>query len=249
MLSENTKRIIGKTREYFKESNAKGLVFGLSGGLDSATAAYLLKEAVGKENITALLMPDTKITSKESLDDSIQVAEALGINYYIVTLDKSIDSFKELPWKQNAVAEANLKARLRMLLLYNYANSNNCFVAGTSNRTECLLGYFTKYGDGAADFLLLAGVLKTELKQVAEELGVPKHIISKKPSAELWQGQTDEEELGIDYETADLIIKEHIDKEITKEELIEKGISEKNIELVVNRIENNKHKNNMPEVF
>jgi NAD+ synthase len=204
---------------------------------------------VGKERLTALFMPEEGVTGQGSREDALSVARSLGIRHHVVPINGMMRGLEKLPWKQKRVAEANSKARLRMAILYNYANSKNFLVAGSSNRTELTLGYFTKYGDGAADFLPLGSLLKTEVREIAYELGVPEKIISKEPSAELWKGQTDEKEIGVDYVTADRIIKEYFDKKKSRAEVLKTGISAADFERVAGLAEKNIHKNRLPEVI
>lgn len=242
-------RIVLGIRQFFENSGSGGVVFGLSGGLDSAATAYLLKEALGPEKITALVMPEKGITKKQNIADAIFVANKLGIKNYLVWINPLLKAFEKMPWKQSSSAKANIKARARMAILYNYANSSNFLVAGTSNKTELLLGYFTKYGDGAADFLPIASLFKGEVRELAGELGVPKKIIDKTPSAELWKGQTDEKEIGLSYEKIDLILKTLIDEKRAKIEIVSIGILPEEFEIVAGKIKSGRHKREMPRTI
>ncbi|MCX8158396.1 MAG: NAD+ synthase [Candidatus Diapherotrites archaeon] len=223
------KTIIKKIRALFAKTKAKGVVLGISGGLDSTVTAYLLVEALGRKKVVALIMPEKNVTSTENIKDAKNIAKKLGIKYYTIYINRLTKLFSNLPWKQTKIAKANLKARLRMVILYNFANSNNCLVAGTSNKSELLLGYFTKYGDGASDFLPIGRLLKTEVKKMAEMMQIPERIIRKKPTAELWKGQTDEKELGFSYEEIDkAIIKINSNKKLSLKEKKIRDIIEKN---------------------
>ena len=186
-----------------KEAGAKGVVVGLSGGIDSSLVAVLSKRAVG-DNLLGLIMPC------HSVPTDIEHAEILARKFSITT--KRIDlapvndfMVKVLP-EGNRMARANLRPRLRMMTLYYLANSLGYLVAGTDNKTESFTGYFTKYGDGGVDILPISHLLKRQVRAMAGELGVPEEIITKPPSAGLWEGQTDEGEMGITYEELDTII-------------------------------------------
>jgi len=143
--------IIG-IEDYFKKHNIKKAVIGLSGGIDSALSAKLVADALGKGNIHALLMPLKGLSSKKNVDDAVDVCKWIGIEYNIVHINEFLKEFNELKWKQNKLAKMNTASRVRAVLLYNYANTHDALVVGTSNKTEIILGYFTKYGDGAVDF-------------------------------------------------------------------------------------------------
>ncbi|MHA1230681.1 MAG: NAD+ synthase [Candidatus Helarchaeota archaeon] len=189
-------RIVDFIKEIIDNSKAKGIVIGLSGGIDSATTAALCTKAIGKDKMLALIMPCHSL--EEDINDAKLVAEHLNIKYIIVNLDKTFDTFisalspDRVP---NKMAQANLKPRLRMCSLYYYANELNYLVAGTGNKSEDDIGYFTKYGDGGVDFLPIQHLYKNEVRKIAKLLGIPDKIINRKPSAGLWKGQTDEDEL------------------------------------------------------
>ncbi len=200
LLSEG---IVEWIKDIVRSSGAGGIVIGLSGGIDSAVAAALCKKAVG-EKILALVIPCH--SEPCALSDSERVTGAFGIKTEKVDLTAVYDLLVSVLPSSNKFANANLKPRLRMTVLYHYAKMLNCLVAGTGNRTEIEIGYFTKYGDGAADFMPLAGLLKRDVRSLACELGVPEEIINKPPTADLWKGQTDEGEIGISYEELDDII-------------------------------------------
>ena len=203
-----------------QEAGAKGAVFGLSGGIDSACVAVLCKKAFG-DSILGITMPC------ESHCDDEKYVKLLVNKFKIKTEDVCLDNvYKEfagiLP-EGNDLSWANIKPRLRMITLYYYANNLNYLVIGTGNKSELCVGYFTKYGDGGVDLLPLADLYKAEVKELAGELTIPNEIIERPPTAGLWHGQTDEEELGITYEeldtTLDLIDKRQEDKVGNKKNL------------------------------
>ena len=200
--------IAGWIRERTQEAGARGIVVGLSGGLDSAVVLALSRMAVG-EHVLAVIMPCQSVG-----DDALHAAEAaqaFDVRTTTVELDGPYEQLLALLPEGAAMASANLKARPRMATLYYHANSLNCLVAGTGNRSELAVGYFTKYGDGGVDILPIGGLLKTQVRLLAAELGVPQAIIDKPPSAGLLPGQTDEGELGLTYEMLDRTI-EALDK-------------------------------------
>ena len=196
-------RISEWIRQKVKEAGAEGVVVGISGGVDSSVVASLAKKAVG-EKVLGVIMP----CQSEPLDEKYArlVAEKLKIKAERVVLDSLYHRFSELLPSGKRLALANLKARLRMATLYYFANNLNYLVVGTGNKSEISVGYFTKYGDGGCDILPLGDLLKTEVRKLARVLGLPEEIINRVPSAGLWGGQTDEEEMGLRYEDLDEII-------------------------------------------
>lgn len=181
-----------------------GTVFGLSGGVDSAVVAALCKRALGSEAL-GVIMPCGSEESDEQ--DARLVAEAFDLEVVTVRLDKTFHALTEALPDAARETVSNLKPRLRMAVLYYWANMRSSMVIGTGNRSEWLAGYFTKHGDGGADLLPLAGLYKTEVVPLARELGVPERIVVKPPSAGLWAGQTDEGEMGMSYEVLDSVFR------------------------------------------
>jgi NAD+ synthase len=198
-------------RDKVTEAKAEGVIFGLSGGIDSAVVAALSIKVFPK-NTLALIMPCHNL--KTDTNDAIDLINQFNISYKIMDLSTVYDSFiyllndKEKEKKESfQLAEVNIKPRLRMVTLYYFANKLNYLVVGTGNKSELAIGYFTKYGDGGADILPLGNLIKNQVKELAEYLGIPKKIINKPPSAGLWEGQTDEEEIGISYNQLDKYLK------------------------------------------
>jgi NAD+ synthase len=188
-------------REQIDEAGLSGAVVGLSGGIDSAVVSGLCARAVGPENVLGVAMPAH--SSPEDVEHARQVAEIWGIQYREVDLSGIYDAFIEILTPGSQLADANIKPRLRMITLYHFANTLDRMVIGTGNRSELEVGYYTKYGDGGVDLLPIAGLLKVQVRELAREIGVPEVIIERPPSAGLWEGQTDESELGITYEQLD----------------------------------------------
>jgi NAD+ synthase len=222
------------------EARAKGCVLGLSGGVDSAVTAILSKRAFPNSTL-ALILPCHSL--KEDVQHAKEFAKKFDIQIKEVDLTSVFETlYIALEGKtykdQINLCTANLKPRLRMAALYYFANQLNYLVVGTGNKSELTMGYFTKYGDGGVDLLPLGDLTKTEVRKLAAELGVPKEIIDKAPSAGLWQGQTDEGEMGITYAELDRILS-------GKPE----GISLDRLELVKRRETSSQHKRKLPEVF
>lgn len=202
---EEVERIVHFLREKVEEAGARGLVFGMSGGVDSSVVAVLAQRAL-EDSILGLIMPCYSLP--EDAKDAQLVAETFSIPYRIVSLEKPFDAFLEVLGEEKnlTLPLANLKPRLRMCTLYFFANKLNYLVCGSSNRSELTVGYFTKYGDGGVDIAPLAHLTKKEVREIASFLGLPEKIITKPPSAGLWPGQTDEGEMGITYEILDRFI-------------------------------------------
>jgi len=201
--TELVQKICSWFREMVNQAKARGVVIGLSGGIDSSVVACLAKKALG-EKVLGVIMPCYSSAIDE--DYARLIAKMLKIKIERVSLNSAYDSILGVLPGGKKMALANLKPRLRMLILYYFANSLNYLVAGTGNKSEVLIGYFTKYGDGGCDILPLGDLLKTEVRELAKELKIAKEIIERVPSAGLWENQTDEGEIGITYEELDGII-------------------------------------------
>ncbi len=240
-----TKKIIDFIKRKVKESKTEGVVVGISGGIDSATTAYLGVKALGKDKVLGLIMPYYR---NQDTEDAIFVCNTLGINYKIIDIKGIVDEFeKVLDLKINRLVKGNLMVRSRMMLLYGFANALNYLVLGTSNKTEYLVGYFTKWGDGASDVAPLLYLYKTEVRELARFLGVPEKIIFKTPTAGLWEGQTDENELGIEYNLLDKILYRLVDLKMKKEEIAkELNIPLNKVLHVEDLVKKSKHKRNSP---
>jgi len=190
-------------RERLREAGAEGFVVGLSGGVDSATVAGLARRAAG-ENVLGVLMPCH--SQPQDTEYARMAAEAFDIKTVTVNLGPTYDALIAALPEGSDLARANLKPRLRMATLYYIANSRNYLVAGTGNKTELMVGYFTKYGDGGVDLLPLGDLYKWQVRELARQLGVPQPIVDRPPTAGLWPGQTDEGEMGITYTALDAIL-------------------------------------------
>jgi NAD+ synthase len=232
-----------------QESGAKGAVIGLSGGIDSTLTAYLAVDAIGAENVLGLLLPEKGITPEQDIEDALEVVKILGIEHKVIEISPVLTSFsKAIPYfdKTSLSANGNLKARTRMCILYYHANLMRRMVVGTGNRTELLLGYFTKYGDGGVDIEPLGNLYKTQVRGLARYMGIPARIIDKTPTAGLWKGQTDEGELGVQYEAADKILTMLVDekKDVSA---VKKVFSPEHVDKLIALLHANEHKRMPPE--
>jgi NAD+ synthase len=243
---EAYKNIINGLQQYFSESGFKKGVLGVSGGLDSAVTLKLAVEALGAENVTGLLMPENGITAQDNMMHAKTLCEFLRVQTFTHPINAYLMNYVTLPWKQNNSAYINTKARVRATILYSFANTYNALVIGTSNKSELMLGYGTKHGDLAADILPLGDLYKTQVKELAEFLDLPKEITEKIPTAELYKDQTDEAELGGTYSELDIILKQ---AELGEEMLIEKGMNPILVRKVFQRMRANAHKLQTPPII
>lgn len=228
-------------KDYLRTSGAEGTIIGMSGGLDSSVVAALCTRSAGPEKTAGIHLPDKETPEADGVD-SKHLAESLGISYNTIQIGDLVESFLTLEGTDDKVRLGNIKARCRMIVLYHAAHSMNYIVAGSSNKSELLTGYFTKYGDGASDILPIGDLYKTQVKELARELGTPDHIAEKKPTAGLWPGQTDEEELGIAYEDLDRILL-GIELGFTAEEIAERTeLNASKVGQVIERVDRTAHK-------
>ena len=196
-------RIEQMIRYAFWSGGSSGIVIGISGGIDSAVCASFCCRAVGGDRVLGLTLP-SDVTPEEDLNDAADLCHTFGMEHRIISIEPMLRSFTGIPgYTDSLYLRGNLMARIRMILLYYHANRDNRLVCGTSNRTEFLLGYCTKFGDNAADIQPILHLYKTDVMTVAEEIGIPEAILRKKPTAGLWTGQTDEGEIGLSYPVID----------------------------------------------
>ena len=230
------------------EANADGLVIGLSGGIDSTLAAFLACESVGKDNVFGIVMPSTTTPTEDKLHGTA-IAQLLGIKYKEIAIDSILNEFLSVTQlEEDKLSIGNLKARIRMSIIYFYANSKNYLVSGTGNKSEILIGYFTKHGDGACDIEPIGDLYKTDVYQLAKYLEIPQEIIDKPPRAGLWNNQTDEDEIGMTYELLDKILYRNLEKDIDANSIADElDIKVDEINDIINRVNRNKHKSKVPE--
>ncbi len=190
-------------RYVYWSSGCRGIVVGLSGGVDSAVAAVFCCRAIGGEKVLGISLPSA-ISNPSDIEDAAMLCKKWGMEHRVINIEPMLDGFRTIPaFKDNRYLLGNLMARTRMAILYYHANRDQHLVCGTSNRSEYMLGYCTKFGDNAADFQPIVHLYKTEIYEIAAELGIPESIRKKIPSAGLWEGQSDEEEIGLSYEEID----------------------------------------------
>ncbi|MFX0028764.1 MAG: NAD+ synthase [Candidatus Hermodarchaeota archaeon] len=232
-------------KEYSNSANVDGIVVGLSGGIDSAVTSALCANAIGRDRIVGLGLPCLSIP--QDLNDAEMIAKVLGIKFIILDLSSVFKEYLKMSSPQissTSMAEANLKARLRMMTYYFVGQSMGRYlIGGTGNRTEMAIGYFTKYGDGGVDFEPIGGLYKCEVREIAKLLNIPEKIITKPPSAGLWEGQTDEGEIGITYNLLDEILY-RIDYKLDLTDF-----KEEDIEKVKNMMNSARHKLEMPPIY
>jgi NAD+ synthase len=226
-----------------ERAKCKGVVFGLSGGVDSSVVGILCKKAFPHDHL-ALLLPC--FTSKEDLEDANLIVEKFGLNSKMINLEPVFLEFSRILGiapDSRELSVANIKPRLRMITLYYFANKMNYLVVGTGNKSELTMGYFTKYGDGGVDILPIGDLTKSEVYKLARALGVPERIIKKPPSAGLWPGQTDEGEMGVKYKELDrLIIALERGRSLS-------GFKKDIVEKVLKRSKQVSHKLKPPKIF
>lgn len=228
--------LLEEIKNFFKRAHKTKAVVHVSGGIDSALTLKLCCDALKNKNVTAILMPEKGLTSEKNIKDALDFIKKLKVKHYVVDINPFLESHSHIPWKQSKNALMNTKARIRSVLMYNYANSNNSLVAGATNKSEHMIGQGIKYGDLACDVYVLGDMLKTEVVELAKFLELPDTIIKKKPSLELTVGQTDESDLGATYNKIDSVLKKIlIEEKLNKRDTI--------VKKTLQRIDRNKHKN------
>ncbi len=250
-LEKARQAIVDFIKEYAARVPGNGAVIGISGGIDSALTSYLTVEALGAQNVLGLHIPELNVTSAEDVLDATMVADSLGIKLKTIDISGLVREYEHIiPDSKDTTAHVtgNLKARIRMTILYYYANLLNRVVMGTGNRTEFLLGYFTKYGDGGVDLEPIGDLFKTEVRKMSALVGVPEGIIDKPPSAGLRVGQTDEDDLGMAYEDIDRVLGLLLEGETPQYVQDLMGIPVEHTNALLIRIRNNLHKRNTPPI-
>ena len=242
-----TRILTGFIRDSITKAGMSRAVIGLSGGIDSAVSAYLSARALGAENVLALRMP-YRTSSAESLSDAEAVIEDLGVEQLTVSISAMADPLIERFPQMTDLRKGNVMARMRMITLYDQSMAWGGLVMGTSNKTEFLLGYSTIYGDSGVALHPIADLYKVQVRQMASYLGVPNSIIEKPPSADLWVGQTDEDELGFTYDEADQVLFLLVDERYTVDEVAEEGFDRDFVVKIWERVKANHYKRTMPNI-
>lgn len=234
-------------RDQIEKASMRGAVIGLSGGIDSALSAYLAALALGAENVLAVRMPYAT-SSQASLDDAQAVIDALGIRSIDVPISGMVDALIAQFPDMDSMRKGNIMARARMIVLYDQSAAHGLLPIGTSNKTEFLLGYTTIYGDSGVALQPIADLYKYQVRQLSDALGVPRSILDKAPSADLWEGQTDEAELGFTYNDVDQVLYLLVDGRYSVAQVIDEGFDAAFVEKVWRRVKANHFKRTMPNI-
>jgi NAD+ synthase len=237
--------LVGFLRDETRNAGFTRAVLGLSGGVDSAVCAYLAAEALGAENVTGVILPH-RTSAARSRTDAETVAAKLGIRAEVVEISPMVDPLFRDQKIEDPLRRGNVMARARMIVLYDISSRDRALVFGTSNKTELLLGYGTLFGDMASALNPLGDLYKTQIWELARTLGVPAEVIQKRPSADLWEGQTDEGEMGFTYRDADLVLALLVDHRRTVEETIAMGWDEKLVRRIRQKMEQSQFKRRPP---
>ena len=244
-LKEVHNELVEFLRENFKKAGFSKAVLGLSGGIDSALVAYLLRDALGKENILAIMMP-YKSSNPDSLNHAKLVIEDLKINAKTIEITDMIDAYFKNEKEATSLRMGNKMARERMSILFDYSSKENSLVVGTSNKTEIYLGYSTQFGDSACALNPIGDLYKTNIWDLSRYLKIPNELIEKKPSADLWEGQTDEQEMGLTYKEADQVLYRMLEENKTVEEVLAEGFNKDLVDNIVRRMNRSEYKRRMP---
>jgi NAD+ synthase len=232
--------------ELAKAGFSKG-VLGLSGGLDSSVCAFLAVRALGPKNVLGLMMPYGRKFGGD-MDDARDVAGALKIRSHVIDIAPMVDAYFAAQPSEDRVRRGNMMARERMSILYDFSAREKALILGTSNKTELLLGYGTIHGDMACGINPMGDLYKTQVRQLAAELGLPEKIRTKLPTAGLWEGQTDEDELGMTYAEIDRILYALVDDRETRAQVIARGFKKEKVDRILGRIKASEFKRQMPPI-
>lgn len=232
--------IVNFIRDYVSRAGFDGAVLGLSGGIDSSLVAALVCEAIESEKVLGIMMPVDAEKDAVNVTDAKDLAETLGMKHELFELKQAVSAYDSL--SLDRIALGNLTARLRMVTWYARANQENRIVLGTGNKSELMVGYFTKYGDGGSDMLPIGELYKSNVWDLSNHIGLPERLVYKAPSAGLWPGQTDEGELGVTYRELDSILYLHLEKGLNEKDIIGWGIEEEKVEKVMRLMRQSEHK-------
>lgn len=246
--SQSVQKITNFIKITVKKAGFSKVIIGLSGGIDSAVSCALAVNALGKENIHVGIFPYGDWNKEEEKDARLVVSclQLAVSNVHKIDIKLLADPIVSLDKEMDNIRKGNIMARIRMILLYDLSKKLNALVLGTENKTEHLLGYFTRFGDEASDIEPVRHLYKTQVRQLAQYLKIPQRIIEKAPTAGLWQGQTDEEEFGFTYDEADRILYLKKDLGKTEEEIIKDGFNRESVKKVLKRLKENSFKHHLP---
>ena len=245
---KTTEKLVKFIKDGVKKAGFKQVVIGFSGGIDSAVSLTLAVKALAKENVFAVVLPYSK-ENKKDVEDIFLITNLLKIplqNVVQINIQSMVDSFLKTIKDADQIRKGNIIARTRMILLYDLAKKHQALVCGTENKSEHVLGYYTRFGDEASDLEPIKGYYKTQIRQLARFLNIPEKIINKPPSAGLWQGQTDEKELGFSYQEADPILALYFEKKHSWDKITQAGFETELLEKVKAWIEKNEFKSKVP---
>jgi NAD+ synthase len=245
-------KILEHIRNTIKIAHVKGVVIAVSGGVDSAVALMFAVKALGTRNVMVLTLPERDVTPITDVDDVMRLCAVLGVTCEHIEITPILHVMRDnIPAYDpgDRLAYGNMKARLRMVLTYYYANKRSSMVMGTSNKTELYLGYYTKYGDGGVDVMPLADLYKHQIRALGRHLGVPRSITEKPASARLWIGQNTEEDLGLPYDSLDLIVYAYLEGWTPSRIAAETGVDQASVEKIIARIIANEHKRLPPAIL
>jgi len=238
------KFLVNFLKDEVYKTSLKNAVIGLSGGIDSAVVAVLCKKAFG-DDLLCVMMP-SQFSSDSSINDAKELCEKFDLRYEIASIEPMLNAY--IDDSMSNLRIGNLSARLRMITLYDISARENALVIGTSNKSELLLGYGTLFGDLASAINPIGDIYKSDIFEFAKYLEVPKSIIEKPPSADLWENQKDEDELGYTYKEIDKVLEKYIDERLSRNELLDMGFEEKLCDLVIKKIYQNQFKRKPPVI-
>jgi NAD+ synthase len=246
-VSNETSKIASFIQRVVAEASAKGAVVGLSGGIDSSVTGALCVKALGRKNVIGLLMPSDH-TPKEDIQDALALAETWRIRSEQIRISKAVRALKETAKIAGTrIARANVEARVRMVILYYYANSLGYLVAGTDDKSENTIGFYTKFGDGGVDFLPISHLYKTQVRELGAHLGLPRRLVQKPASPQLWPGHKATDEIPADYDRLDMALHYLFDLKRTPREAAAKaGITLSAVEKIMQMHRRSEHKRKMP---
>jgi NAD+ synthase len=247
-LEATRERVVSFIADIVDDAGADGAVLGLSGGIDSTLTAHLAVEALGEDGLHGITMPSA-VNDPDVMSDAERVAHELGIEYDLVEIQPIAESFFDAfpEAADDRTAAGNVYVRTRAVLNYLVANAENRVVLGTGNRAEAMTGYFTKYGDQAVDCNPIGNLYKQQVRQLAAHVGVPRDLVMQEPTAGMWEGQTDAEELGLDYDVVDAILAVHVDGGLSRAATArELDVPAEAVDRVVGLHERSAHKRSMP---